>query len=139
MLLKELIESTAIPPALVRAVVNQIGGWESFQERAPDIANNGINGGFSGFIYYVDTLKFVRRNRAKIAQLAEEQAHEHEMGALEMIQGFNCLRTDYTVSEIGKCLYGRGDDTQILNALAWYAGEEVARAYCDLLEQEDES
>jgi hypothetical protein len=30
------------------------------------------------------------------------------------------------------------DSVPILNALAWYAGEEVARAYCDMIERESE-
>jgi len=40
--------------------------------------------------------------------------------------------------EIAKALYtGRGDVAeQILTCLAWYAGEEVARSYCDMLEEE---
>lgn len=39
-----------------------------------------------------------------------------------------------TDEEIGSALYaGRDlpDGAPILNALAWYAGEEVSRAYCD--------
>jgi len=135
MKLKELIDSTDISPALVRAVVSQIGSWEYFQDTAPDIANHGIDGGYAGFTYYVDTLAFARKHRAKIAKLAEGQAEEYGMGVLEMIQGFGCLGKDYSLGEIGKCLYGRGDDTQILNGLAWYAGEEVCRVYNDLIEQ----
>ena len=34
--LKGLIESTNIPESLVRAVVRQMGGWESFKESAHD-------------------------------------------------------------------------------------------------------
>ena len=42
--LKGLIESTNIPESLVRAVVRQMGGWESFKESAPDICRGGIDG-----------------------------------------------------------------------------------------------
>ena len=133
--LKALCNSSDIPAPLIRAVVRQLGGWESFQESAPDINNHGLSGGFSGFTYYTDTVAFARKNRAAIAQLAERDADDFGQGVLEMIQGFRCLQGGYTQAEIAKCLYGRGDDTQILNALAWYAGESVARAYCDLCEQ----
>ena len=35
--LAKLIESTYIPAGLVRAVVRQFGGWESFTESAPEV------------------------------------------------------------------------------------------------------
>ena len=124
-----LISETNIPAGLVRAVVKQSGGWESFCESAPDIANHGIGGGFHGFIYYADTVKFTKANRANIAKLAEAQAADFGQGVLEMIQGFNCLGKEFGTGEIARCLYGRGDDSQIMNALAWYAGEEVCREY----------
>jgi len=139
--LTQLIDSTNIPPALVRAVVRQLGGWESFTESAPDIANHGIDGGFSGFIYYRDTEAFAKRNRANIASMAEDQARDFGTNVTEMIQNFGCFRSGPkpTDSEIGLALYAgreKEDSVPVLNALAWYAGEEVARAYNDLLERE---
>jgi hypothetical protein len=137
--LSSLIKSAEhIPAPLVRAVVSQLGGWESFKGSAHDITNHGISGGFCGFIYHSDTCQFARKHRADIALLAEEQASQFGEDVLTMIQNFNCVGKDYSTGEIGRCLYGRGDDTQILNGLAWYAGEEVSRAYTDLLEREGE-
>ena len=135
----ELIRNTNIPASLVRAVVRQIGGWESFTEAAPDICRGGIDGGFHGFIYNCDTEAFARRNRAAIAEMASEQARDFGTGVIEMIRGFGCFRhgTPPTDEEIGSALYAGRDATDglpVLNALAWYAGEEVSRAYCDLLE-----
>lgn len=133
--LSSLIESTNIPAELVRAVVRQMGGWNSFSESAPDITRHGIDGGFSGFIYNCDTESFARRNRTAIATMAEDQASDFGTSATEMIQGFGCFRNDKpTESEIGLALYvgkNKDDGANVLNALAWYAGEEVARAYCD--------
>lgn len=134
--LSELIESTNIPESLVRAVVRQMGGWESFKESAADICRGGIDGGFHGFIYYGDTEPFARRNRAAIQEMASQQADDFGTSITEMIQGFGCFQhgTKPTDEEIGCALYaGRNvkDGENILNALAWYAGEEVARAYCD--------
>ena len=134
--LKTLTENSNIPAALIRATVKQFGGWESFTESAPDVTNHDISCGFSGFIYHTETLAFTRKNRALIAKLATSQAADFGTGVLEMVQCFGCLGTDYGLEEIGRCLYGRGNDTQILNALAWYAGEEVARAYCDLIDND---
>lgn len=138
--LSSLIESTNIPASLVRAVVKQMGGWESFTESAQDISNHGIDGGFHGFIYYSDTEPFARRNREAIAQMASEQAEEFGTGVIEMIRGFGCFRngTKPTDEEIGSALYAgkdAKDGLPVLNALAWYAGEEVSRAYTDLIER----
>lgn len=68
--------------------------------------------------------------------MASEQADEFGTGVMEMIRNFGCFRhnqTKPTDEEIGQALYGgKNDGAGVLNALAWYAGEEVARAYCDL-------
>lgn len=117
-----------------------MGGWRSFTESAPDITAHGIDGGFGGFIYYSETEPFARRNRSAIAEMASAQASDFGTGVFDMIRGFGCFRHDKvkpTDEEIGSALYaGRDIDNgaPILNALAWYAGEEVARAYCDLVE-----
>lgn len=137
---KELIENSNIPAKLIRAVVRQIGGWSSFVEAAPDIAGHGIDGGFNGFIYNSDTEEFSRRNLKEISALASQQAEDMGCGVFEMIRGFGCFRDDkLTDEEIGSALYSGKDaapDARVLNALAWYAGEEVAREYCRLTEQD---
>jgi len=54
-----------------------------------------------------------------------------------VIAGFNVFKRDpVSVDEVARAIYqGRGEMAeQILNVLAWYALEEVARAYCDLLD-----
>jgi hypothetical protein len=130
----QFIKSTNIPARLVRAVIRQSGGWDRFEEMAPDISNHGAAGGFNGWIYSVETEAFTKRHRSTIAQLAEEQAKEFGQGVLEMIASFNCFRgLDLEQGEIARCLYtGIGEDeNSIRNALAWYALEETANAYCD--------
>lgn len=129
---KQLVETSNIPSTLARAVIKQLGGWSSFRESAPDIANHGIDGGFCGFVYYTDTVAFFRRNRRDIVELAKQQADDFGQGVLEMIAGFGCLQGDYSVDEIGETLFGGETNDQIANALTWYAGEEVARAYADM-------
>lgn len=134
-------EASHLAAALIRATVKQFGGWKSFTESAPDVCRGGIDGGFHGFIYTTDTESFARRNRKLIAAMASQQADDFGTGIMEMIQGFGCFRhgTKPTDEEIGRALYA-GEQTEdgvgVLNALAWYAGEEVARSYCDLTEQE---
>jgi len=137
--LKSLIANSNIPAPLIRAVVRQLGGWESFTQSAPDIASHGIDGGFHGFIYNRDTEAFAKRNRAHIAALASYQAGEFGHGVIEMVQGFNCLKGNGgpAQEEVGMALYaGKDDGAGVLNALAWYAGEEVCRAYVDMIERD---
>ncbi len=140
--LKQLADSGRVPASLVRAVVRQFGGWESFTESAPDVCRGGIDGGFHGFIYNAETEPFARRNRADIAEMAAEQASEFGTSVTEMIQGFGCFRngTKPSDADIGSALYAGRDNEggePVLNALAWYAGEEVCRAYCDLTGDND--
>jgi len=132
--LANLVESTNIPESLVRAVVRQMGGWESFKESAPDITRHGISGGFHGFIYYTDTCPFAKRNRKAILEMARQQADDFGACLVKMIKDFRCMK-GATETEIVEGLAGNTDQTQVPNGLAWYAGEEVARAYCDMTEE----
>ena len=87
--ISELKSNTNINSSLIDAVINQFGGKESFKESASDVSNNGINGGFGGFIYYNETVKFAQDNKALIMEMAEEQAQEFGSdGAFAMIKGF---------------------------------------------------
>jgi hypothetical protein len=135
----KLIAESSLPASLVRATVRQFGGWESFTQSAPDVCRGGIDGGFHGFIYTTETESFARRNRADIQKMAQSQAEDFGTAVTEMIQNFGCFRhgTKPTDSEIGLALYaGKDDGAGVLNALAWYAGEEVAREYCRVTEQD---
>lgn len=129
MTLKQLCEVSHVEPRLIRAVVKQFGGWNSFKESASDIVNYGAQG---GFIYYTETADFAKRNRRAIAALVEQLADELGETPVSLVQSFNCLRDEKpTASEVACCLCGIEDDTQILNALAWLALEEVARSYTE--------
>ena len=140
--LKTLIARSSIPATLIRAVVKNIGGWDSFKESAQDVVDHGASCGFGNFIYYTDTITFTAKNRKAIAEYAAEQAKQiGYTDEIEMILSFKCLQhDDLTSSDVARALYGRLTDddkkTTIYNALAWYALEEVSRAYCDLVEQD---
>ena len=140
--MKTLIAKSSIPAPLIRAVVKNMGGWDSFKESAQDVVDHGAACGFGNFVYYTDTVVFASKNRKIIAEYAAEQSKDiGYRDEIEMILGFNCLQhDDLTSSDIARALYGRLADTDtktiIYNALAWYALEEVSRAYCDLLEQD---
>lgn len=124
-----------IPAKLVRSVVRQIGDKGSLE----DVANHGADAGYYGFTYYSDTVPFFKRNRKEIVELAERMASYFGQNVADMVAGFNCLagskgdKSEYMPS-VCRCLYGgklKDDDTIVANALAWFALEEVARAFCD--------
>lgn len=135
-----------IDPALCRAVIRQIGTREALE----DVAKHGAGGGFPGFTYHSDTVPFFRRHRKAIVGLVERMADDLGENPADMVAGFQCLggqqRRDALRGEpernrrealreylpsVSRCLYGgrlTDDDTQVANALTWFALEEVARA-----------
>lgn len=133
--IKELVAAAGnINEKLVRGVVRQFGGKEAFFENADDVSRHGIGGGYSGFIYYVETVAFFRKYKDEIVELAENVANDIGDNVIEMITSFNCIKGEYTGSDVGKALYGRYDSNYdtLYNALAWFAGEEVCRIASDL-------
>jgi hypothetical protein len=125
-----------VPASLVRAVIKQSGGIDSFREMASDIANHGIMGGYSGWIYYTETCAFYAKHRKSILEMLNNMRDDFGMGYLvELVQSFNGAK-DSTEWEIEKTLFMNKSqhDTQVANLLAWVACEEVAWATNDLVE-----
>lgn len=138
---------------LINAVVKQLTGNakidQDTRDALRDVANHGADGGFGGFIYYSETVKFFKKNRALILELVNEYAQEFGQSPIDFVHSFNCLKPspadkygggysrqqdiNETQAEIARALYGRlkSDDTQVPNALAWFALEEVARHITD--------
>lgn len=137
MKLSKLIATSSLPESLIRATVKQAGGWESFKEMASDVTNHGADSGFSGFTYYTDTVNFTERNQAEILQACGDMASDlGESSRYAMIAGFQCLKMQ--PDEVAEAIYNKRieERTNVFNALAWFALEEVSRAYCDAVEME---
>jgi len=143
----QAMKNAGIPQPLANAVIRQLSATtptndedDQTSQTLSDIAKYGINGGFSGFIYYTDTNAFFAKNKALIVGLLEEQADQLGEDVQEMVFNFNCLKTsDKTEQrelkgEIARAIYGRpgkDDYHNVPNALAGFAEEEVARAWSD--------
>ena len=125
---------------LTNAVIEQLGYEELEDEELrstlEDITNHGAGGGFGGFIYYSETNKFARENMHLILDQVKELADALGETPLEMISSFRWLQGDkIDPLEIASIIYERtspesqadGTETVVLNALAWFALEEVAR------------
>lgn len=119
---------------LINAVVSRVS-----LDSVEDITNHGIGGGFSGFIYYSDTVKFFDRYRRDILRLLKFQAADLGENPIQMALGFRCFDSECEEA-IGQFVYGApmtADETQqVKNGFAWYAAEEVCRWIMDEVENQ---
>lgn len=117
---------------LINAVVRRVG-----LDSVSDIVNNGIGGGFGGFIYYHDTCAFFKQYRADILRLLNDTADSLFEKPMQVALSFNCFDEDQETA-IGQFVYGgkMTDDetTTVQNGFAWFAAEEVCRWIIDELE-----
>jgi hypothetical protein len=113
---------------LINAVSRQIGGLKELKNYASDICNYGADGGFTGFIYYTDTVAFTKRNHALIIELLNNYADDMGVNVLELLSGFNCFKnmSEHEIFD-GLMNFKSDDRTTIYNGLAWFALEECAR------------
>lgn len=120
-------------PAIAEAVIKQSGGWESFIESALDVSRYGANCGYSGFIYYSETCGFFDANKKAIVRLLSDTASDFGTNVVDMVASFSCL-SDTDKSDIEAILFGFDPsdecaETQVKNALAWFALETVCFDY----------
>jgi hypothetical protein len=125
---------------LAKIVFDQLGydssDEEDFIQTCQDVSRGGAANGFSGFIYYHDTIKFFDDNRKLIIEYFSGQYADYGCDSFfEMIRSFNCLKDeDLSDETLALCFYtatdsrcsGSDDYTRLKNALAWAALEEVA-------------
>jgi hypothetical protein len=117
---------------IAAAVIEQMGDFETFAQSAADVAAHGALSGWSGFIYYSDTVIFAQQHRATIKGYGSEYAEAlQEAGFYSLVAGFSCL--DMTADEVADAYHDSEDSnhTEVMNALSWFALEEAARMYCD--------
>lgn len=114
---------------LINAVYDRIG-----KDSIIDVVNHGIDGGFSGFIYYSETHKFAMRYRKLIVKLLEETAEMLGEDVVSMVSNFGVFRRSPMDADDKKQLYrylggGRCEQSAITNIMAWFAAEEVCRRF----------
>jgi hypothetical protein len=139
---------SSFPERTVNKVIEALGypltgSGGTFKELSAELVNcaeHGADGGFSGFIYYNETIPFFKKNRAAIASHIEQTAAELGTDIFSMVQGFGVFSNSEkpTPSEIGKALWDSSqthpDLTSLYNVFAWYALEEVSRTWYRYLE-----
>ena len=111
---------------------------EEEKEILSNVYNNGADWGVPNFTYYTDTCDFSRKCMTEIYDHLKFVAHELGECPFEMVTKFNCLKDSKPlVHEVADVIHGKPDkatindgmETLILNALAWFTLEEVAREY----------
>lgn len=126
---KQVIADNSDYKTLINAVINRIG-----LDSVNDVNNHGIDGGFSGFIYYTETHAFAMRYRKDIIKLLEEMADSLGEDVVSMVSNFGVFRNSPMDAEDKKHLYrylggGRCEQSAITNVMAWFAAEEVCRMF----------
>jgi hypothetical protein len=143
-----IVENSIFSPITINNVISALGfslngSWNSLKELSAQFENcaeHGADGGFSGFIYYNETIPFFKQNRADIANHIEQTAAEMGTDIFSMVQSFGVFRySDKPApSEIGKALWDsrktHPDLTSLYNVFSWYALEEVSRTWYRYLE-----
>jgi len=127
--IKQVISDYPNYKRLINAVISRIG-----KDSVEDVNNHGIDGGFSGFIYYADTHAFAMRHRKQIVQLLEELADSLGEEVVSMVSNFGVFRRSKMDKDDRKDLYlylggGRPEQGAITNVMAWFAAEEVCRMF----------
>lgn len=112
---------------LINAVIRRVG-----LDNVNDIVNHGISGGYSGFIYYKDTVQFWRKYRNDITTHMKKFAADLGENMSDFLSSFHCFQ-GYNQDELLEAFYGNYNEEYITiyNVFAWYAAEEVCRMIYD--------
>jgi hypothetical protein len=106
---------STFPERTVNSIIEALGypltgSGDTFKELSAEFVNcakHGADVGFSGFIYYSETIPFFKKNRTAIASHLERTAAELGTGIFSMVQSFGIFRNSEkpTPTEIGKALW----------------------------------
>jgi hypothetical protein len=122
---------------------NTQGEIESFKELSSHLvacAKHGADGGFPGFTYQQDTIRFFKHNRKDIVTNIGQTASEMGTDVIQLVQSFGVFRysTPPASGEIGKALWDSAhihdELTTLYNVFAWYALEEISNIWYRYLE-----
>jgi len=93
-----------------------------------DIANYGIDGGFTGFIEYNDTVAFFDNNRELIIQSLIEFADDCGESVSDMVKTFRYLKDmESTIDCVLMNVYcvEQAEEISVKNSLSWFAAENT--------------
>lgn len=128
---KQVLDEYPDYKTLINAVIKRIG-----IKSILNINSYGIQGGFSGFIFYYETHKFAMRHRKIIVKLLNEDADSIGEDVVSMVANFGIFRKNKMDNDNRQDLYkyiggGKCEHGDITNLMAWYAAETVCRWFED--------
>ena len=137
-------DSRGIKKSLTQAVIDQLTVRE-FLDYAQNISENGISGGYNGFVFYTETVDFYEKNRVLIIEWAKDYSlsiglESSFLTTLAQAQVFK--NNDIGIDDLAELIYSQEakekDDYEIFcNSMSWIVAEEVCDAYMDFLYEKD--
>lgn len=118
---------------LINSVLNELQEPEQLNE----VLNHGcISGTIPGLIYYHDTCKFYRQNKAGIIQLIKDYSDSTGENITDLINNNNHLSYIISTGDLISSLTKYSDDyIQLYNWLTWFGFEQICYMLSDILEQ----
>jgi len=110
-----------ISRALASEVIRRSGGWDEFLETAREVNQHGASQGVPGWTYYKDTVPFGKKFRDDILEMMDESSY----GWVKMM----ARALEVSDGEAARAVFDPSDELHdiAMNALAWFALEEVSR------------
>jgi hypothetical protein len=127
---KQVLKENPSKSKVINAVIDRVG-----MDRVDDVNRHGIDGGFNGFIYYVETHDFAMKHRKEIIEMLADDAESMGEEIVEMVSNFGYWRNTAKMDGDDKMeLYkyiggGRCEQSTITNLMAWYAAETVCQLF----------
>ena len=129
--IKQVRANFAGPERLANAVVYRVG-----LNALRDIRRGGIEGGFHGFIYHNEIVRFFNLHKADIVAMVGEHAEDSSGAAAAFVEGL--IKFSDIDGEVRDAIYrllagkranlDNDCDVTVAEALAWWVAGEVAEA-----------
>lgn len=135
-----LASHSSITPPLMIAIIEQSGGWELFTENSGYVSKYGISGGYDGWIYYSQTMKFFEANRRAIINYLKELGDALNDSYLVYIAENILKDYEITVDEVAEVIFDHhsaqiDNHELVTNKIAWLVASDAFNTYQDFLPQ----
>ena len=121
----EVIKNNPDYRDMINEIVDKIG-----IDGVKDVNSYGMEGGFSGFIYYHETHDFAMRYRSEIVRMLEIDSENFGQDIISMVSSFGIFRRQPMDIDDKRMLYryiggGECEAGILTNIMAWYAVEQI--------------